>query len=331
MKIGQKITMISVHSSGHPSRKMISWDMIRNPIGERFIPSTHRSISPCPPWSAKTEENRAEPTNSQHTMAVVLAVRNVDCFRFSRSSLDRREVHKAGDHGAHEGAADRRRHQHGRERLALGPPEAEAEDGADQAPPPDIARVLRHHRQVQGAERADRRRLGGGADAEQDHREHDDGEHPERHDRRDQLLEDLELLAVHAPVVDEEHQRGEPGQPPEPLVEVRGDPADRRHRRPDCRSHLLGRRVGAPRRLVPLDLRFGGPELLRHLLGGWRRGSGRRLRGAARRRLGRSPARRGRPVRSRPRPARCKRRRTTTWRRTRRPRAPGAPGAPARS
>jgi len=31
MKIGQKITMISVHSSGQPSRKMISWAMIRKP------------------------------------------------------------------------------------------------------------------------------------------------------------------------------------------------------------------------------------------------------------------------------------------------------------
>ena len=96
MKIGQKITMISVHSSGQPSRKMISCEMIRNPTGERFIPSTHRSISPWPPCSAKTAENSAEPTNSQHTMAVVFAVRNVDCFRLSRSSFDLRKCQRPG-------------------------------------------------------------------------------------------------------------------------------------------------------------------------------------------------------------------------------------------
>ena len=45
-------------------------------------------MSPWPPCSAKTAENSADPTNSQHTMAVVFAVRNVDCLRFSRSSFD---------------------------------------------------------------------------------------------------------------------------------------------------------------------------------------------------------------------------------------------------
>ena len=33
-----------------------------------------------------------------------------------------------------------------------------------------------------------------------------DGEHAERHHRGDQLLQDLELLAVHAPEVDEEQR-----------------------------------------------------------------------------------------------------------------------------
>jgi hypothetical protein len=42
----------------------------------RFIDSTHFSTSSCPPSSAKAAEKMAEPTNSQHTMAEVLAVRN---------------------------------------------------------------------------------------------------------------------------------------------------------------------------------------------------------------------------------------------------------------
>jgi hypothetical protein len=49
MQIGQKMTMISAHSSGQPSRKMMSCDMIRKPRGERFMPSTQRSISDWPP------------------------------------------------------------------------------------------------------------------------------------------------------------------------------------------------------------------------------------------------------------------------------------------
>ncbi len=75
INIGQKITMISVHSSGQPSRKIIICEMIRKPTGERFMPSTQRSIKPCPPCKAKTLENSAEPMNSQQTIAVVLAVR----------------------------------------------------------------------------------------------------------------------------------------------------------------------------------------------------------------------------------------------------------------
>src|SRR5262245_51799089 len=96
MKIGQKMTMISVHSSGQPSRKMMSWAMNWKPIGDRFMLSTHRSITDWPPWSAKTAENSAEPTKSQQTMAVVLAVRKVDCFRFWRSSGDVRRYQSPG-------------------------------------------------------------------------------------------------------------------------------------------------------------------------------------------------------------------------------------------
>ena len=40
--------------------------------------STQRSINAWPPCSANTAENSAEPTKSQHTIAVVFAVRNVD-------------------------------------------------------------------------------------------------------------------------------------------------------------------------------------------------------------------------------------------------------------
>ena len=69
--------MISVHSRGQPSRKMIIWETNRNPSGERFMLSTQRSINPWPPCKAKTAENSAEPMNSQHTIAVVFAVRNV--------------------------------------------------------------------------------------------------------------------------------------------------------------------------------------------------------------------------------------------------------------
>ena len=34
----------------------------------------------CPPSSANTAEKSADPTNSQHTMAEVRAVRNTDSF-----------------------------------------------------------------------------------------------------------------------------------------------------------------------------------------------------------------------------------------------------------
>ena len=68
--------MISVHSSGQPSTKMIACDSSRNCSGVRSIASTHCSTMRWPPSSANTAENSAEPTNSQHTIEVVLAVRN---------------------------------------------------------------------------------------------------------------------------------------------------------------------------------------------------------------------------------------------------------------
>jgi hypothetical protein len=86
-KIGTKMTMISVHSSGHPSRKMIACDRIMNCTGDMLRDNTHCSTSACPPRIAKTPENSAEPTNSQHTMAVVFAVRNTASFVRFQSSV----------------------------------------------------------------------------------------------------------------------------------------------------------------------------------------------------------------------------------------------------
>src|SRR5215467_1867306 len=65
-------------------------------MGDRFMLSTQRSISDWPPCSANTAEKSAEPTNSQHTIAVVFAVRNVACFRFVRSSCDVRRYQSPG-------------------------------------------------------------------------------------------------------------------------------------------------------------------------------------------------------------------------------------------
>src|SRR3954471_12560692 len=78
MKIGMKITMISVHSSGQPSRKMMTCAMIMNCTGVSPMESTHRSTISCPPRSANAAEKIEEPTKSQHTIAEVLAVRNAD-------------------------------------------------------------------------------------------------------------------------------------------------------------------------------------------------------------------------------------------------------------
>ncbi len=80
MKIGMKITMISVHSSGQPSRKMMICARIMNWIGVSPSESTQCSTTSWPPSSANAAEKIDEPTNSQHTIAEVLAVRNTDSF-----------------------------------------------------------------------------------------------------------------------------------------------------------------------------------------------------------------------------------------------------------
>src|ERR1700732_2794270 len=86
-KMGTKITMISVHSSGQPSMKMIACDRIMNCTGVMFRDKTQCSTKLCPPRIAKTPENSAEPTNSQQTMAVVFAVRNTASFVRFQSSV----------------------------------------------------------------------------------------------------------------------------------------------------------------------------------------------------------------------------------------------------
>ena len=48
-KIGRKMTMISVHSSGQPSTKMIACVMSRNMIGDRLRPMMKSSTTFCPP------------------------------------------------------------------------------------------------------------------------------------------------------------------------------------------------------------------------------------------------------------------------------------------
>jgi hypothetical protein len=57
-----------------------------NWMGDMFSDSTHCSTKAWPPRIANTPENKAEPTNSQHTIAVVLAVRNTaSLVRFQSS------------------------------------------------------------------------------------------------------------------------------------------------------------------------------------------------------------------------------------------------------
>src|SRR5688500_2985746 len=87
MKIGMKMTMISVHSSGQPRMKMMNCARIMNWIGVRSIDSTQRLMISCPPSSANAAEKIDEPTNSQHTIAVVLAVRNDESFRIDPTSF----------------------------------------------------------------------------------------------------------------------------------------------------------------------------------------------------------------------------------------------------
>ena len=62
-KIGTKMMMISVHSSGQPSRKMMNWARTRNCHDDRFIERKKFSITDCPPRSANTAEKVHDPIN----------------------------------------------------------------------------------------------------------------------------------------------------------------------------------------------------------------------------------------------------------------------------
>ena len=48
-KIGMKMTMISVHSSGQPKTKMMNWASTMNPVVDRFMANMNFSIGSWPP------------------------------------------------------------------------------------------------------------------------------------------------------------------------------------------------------------------------------------------------------------------------------------------
>src|SRR4030095_15646184 len=66
-KIGTKMMMISVHSSGQPSRKMMAWVSSRKPVVDRLSERKNVSTTCCPPSTAKTAEKVHEPMNREQT------------------------------------------------------------------------------------------------------------------------------------------------------------------------------------------------------------------------------------------------------------------------
>src|SRR5262249_43293724 len=112
-------------------------DRIMNCMGVMFSDSTHCSTSACPPRIANTPENSAEPTNSQHTMAVVFAVKNTPSLvRFQSSVRAWKASRKAPPAptpaGSGAGGFGRRR-------------DSEQDDGEDD----DRENAERHHRRGQ--------------------------------------------------------------------------------------------------------------------------------------------------------------------------------------
>jgi hypothetical protein len=67
--------------------KMMNCARIMNWIGVRPSDSTHFSTISCPPRSANAAEKIAEPTKSQHTIALVFAVRNAESLTIDPSSV----------------------------------------------------------------------------------------------------------------------------------------------------------------------------------------------------------------------------------------------------
>ena len=121
----------------------------------------------CPPSSANAAEKIAEPTNSQHTMALVFAVRNDESLRIAPTS---RVVRPGGG------------------------PEAAAAAAAH------VVDVAVGHREQEAAEGADRRGFRRRREAEHDRAQHREDQHREREERREQHLEDLEPLPGPQPV-----------------------------------------------------------------------------------------------------------------------------------
>src|SRR3989442_15625171 len=69
-KIGMKMTMISVHSSGQPSTKMVNWARTMNPGGDRLSASTNFSTGSWAPRKAENPGEREGAKKSQQTNAV---------------------------------------------------------------------------------------------------------------------------------------------------------------------------------------------------------------------------------------------------------------------
>ena len=66
---------------------MMNCASIMNCTGVMSSDSTHFSTTSCPPSSANAAEKMPEPTNSQQTMALVLAVRKDDSLMITPSSF----------------------------------------------------------------------------------------------------------------------------------------------------------------------------------------------------------------------------------------------------
>src|SRR5262249_27295141 len=132
--------------------------------------------------------------------------------------------------------------------------------------PQRALRVFREPRQVERAHRAYARGLRGRGDAEQDDREHDEREHAERHHGVLEHLQDLELLAVHARVVDREDQQREHRKGPEPRIAALGYLAHAFLRARLRQPAHLGRRTFLLGHALRGDIALGSAELLRLFL-----------------------------------------------------------------
>ena len=165
--------------------------------------STHCSTTSWPPSSAKAAEKIDEPTNSQHTIADVLAVRNTDSLTVAAElELERREhapyravativtqpTHIGGPLSSTSNLSSR---NHTTETLTSEPQRHPL--------PQELRAALVRQRdervdrgQDEAAQRAHRRRLGGRGEPEDDRAEHGEDQHREREERRQQHLEDYE-------------------------------------------------------------------------------------------------------------------------------------------